>query len=157
MGRSDDLRAISASITLVTRVANSRRARRNIADEAGVALGPTAIATLAAIKDLGPVRHGPVARRTRVQPSRVSKEVRVLVDLGFVTERVDPDDRRAMVLEITDRGTKSYRQYHEAVERALATTLDAWTDTELRRLSADLARLAHDFAHPEADAPLDGR
>jgi DNA-binding MarR family transcriptional regulator len=153
MGRRADVRAIGDSITTLTRVSNSRRARQNLADLAGVPLGPTAIGTLAAIKDLGPARHGAVARRTRLQPSRVSKEVRVLVDLGFVSECVDPEDRRAVVLEITARGADAYVHYRRAVERVLATTLGAWTDDELRRLRTDLARLAHDFAVPEANRP----
>jgi DNA-binding MarR family transcriptional regulator len=157
MGRRADLRAIGASITMLTRVANSRRAHRNLADLAGVPLGPTTIGTLAAVSDLGPVRHVAVARRTRLQASRVSKEVRVLVDLGYVSECVDLDDRRAVVLEITERGTEALLRHRHAVERALAATLGTWTDDEIRHLRSNLARLAHDFAFPEADGQEEHR
>ena len=149
MDRTTDLRTLQTALTTVGRVQHSHRARRRIEDRSGVALGPTTIATLTAIGTLGPVRHRVVARKVGLQPSRVSKEVRVLVDAGMVSERADPDDRRAVLLEATDKGADAHRRYVAAAEATLAEVLADWTDDDLHRLADLTTRLAACFALEE--------
>ena len=144
--RTADLQALQIALTTVGRVQHSRRARRRIEDRSGVPLGPTTIATLTAIHTLGPVRHRAVARRVGLQPSRVSKEVRVLVDAGMVTERADPADRRAVLLEATEKGAEAHDRYVDAAQETLAEVLDGWSDRDVRTLSDLVTRLAVDFA-----------
>jgi DNA-binding MarR family transcriptional regulator len=144
--RTADLRTLQLALTTLGRVQHSHRARRRIEDRSGVPLGPTAIATLAAICVMGPVRHRAVARRVGVQPSRVSKEVRILVDAGMVSERPDPDDRRAVLLEATDKGADAHARYLRGAEEALAEVLADWTDQDLHRLTDLTTRLAACFA-----------
>lgn len=144
--RATDLHALQTALTTVGRVQHGRRARRRIEDRSGVPLGPTTIATLATIHTLGPVRHRVVARRVGLQPSRVSKEARVLVDAGFVTERPDPDDRRAVLLEATEKGAEAHERYLRAAEETLAEVLGDWSDRDLHRLATLTTRLATDFA-----------
>ncbi len=147
--RTTDLRTLQTALTTVGRVQHSHRARRRIEDRSGVPLGPTTIATLTAIHSLGPVRHRAVARKVGLQPSRVSKEVRVLVDAGMVTERDDPHDRRAVLLEVTDKGTDAHRRYVAAAEATLAEVLADWSDDDLHRLTDLTTRLAACFALEE--------
>lgn len=151
MERPDDVRAIEAAVAQLSRVAYSHRARRRIEDRAGVPLGPNAIAVLAVIHAQGPVRFGAVARRTGQQPSRVSKEVRTLVDAGFVEQTDDPDDRRAVLLVSTDKGDDAYRRYRDAAEGALAEVLGTWSDRDVHQLARLMGRLATGFAQPPED------
>jgi DNA-binding MarR family transcriptional regulator len=144
--RAADLHSLQTALTTVGRVQHSQRARRRIEDRSGVPLGPTTIATLTAIRTIGPARHRVVARRVGLQPSRVSKEVRVLVDAGMVTERPDPDDRRAVLLEVTDKGTDAHQRYVDAAQDTLAEVLADWSDRDLHRIAALTARLATAFA-----------
>jgi DNA-binding MarR family transcriptional regulator len=153
--RTEDLRAVQAAVTTVGRVQHSHRARRQIEDRSGVPLGPTTIATLAAIHTLGPVRHRAVARRAGLQPSRVSKEVRVLVDAGMVTEHADPADRRAVLLEATEKGADAHARYVSAAEETLAEVLAGWTDRDLHRLADLTTRLAACFARGVAPSTTD--
>lgn len=146
VGRREDLRAIDGAVATVARVANSHRARRRIEDRAGVPLGPTGVSALAAVHAMGPVRHGAVARRMGIQPSRVTKEVRVLVEAGLVAEWADPNDRRAVLLEVTPAGADAYRRYRRAAESALAEVLDGWSDRDVGQLATLLTRLATAFA-----------
>ena len=144
--RTVDLHALQTALTTVGRVQHSHRARRRIEDRSGVPLGPTTIAALAAIRVLGPARHRVVAHRMGLQPSRVSKEVRVLVDAGMVTERPDPADRRAILLEVTEKGADAHDRYRHAAQETLAEVLDDWSDRDLHRLADLTTRLAAAFA-----------
>jgi DNA-binding MarR family transcriptional regulator len=150
--RAADLHALQTALTMVGRVQHSQRARRRIEDRSGVPLGPTTISTLAAIRILGPTRHRAVARRVGLQPSRVSKEVRVLVDAGMVTERPDPADRRAVLLDATEKGAEAHDRYLDAAEEALGEVLGDWSDGDLHRLVDLTTRLAAAFAR-ESDPP----
>lgn len=153
MDRTADLHALQTALTTVGRVQHSHRARRRIEDRSGVPLGATTIATLAAIRLLGPTRHRAVARRVGLQPSRVSKEVRVLVEAGMVTERPDPDDRRAVLLETTEKGTDAHLRYLQAAEDTLAEVLSDWSDRDLHHIAELTTRLAAAFARDSAVEP----
>lgn len=146
MDRDTDLHALQTALTTLGRVQHSHRARRRIEDRSGVPLGPTTISTLAAIRTLGPARHRAIARRVGLQPSRVSKEVRVLVEAGMVRERPDPDDRRAVLLTPTDKGRDAHDRYLRAAQDTLAEVLADWSDRDLHRLAQLTDRLAGAFA-----------
>lgn len=144
-GRDADLRSVREALTAIGRVQNSRRARRHLEDRAGVPLAPTTIETLSAIHTLGPVRHGPVAARVGIQPSRISKEVRALVEAGMVVESSDPDDRRAALLTVTDKGIDALDRYIHSAHETLDEVLGDWSATDLARLARLLGRLAESF------------
>lgn len=150
MNRAANLLSLQTALTTLGRVQHSHRARRRIENRSGVPLGQTTIATLAAIRTLGPARHRAVARRAGLQPSRVSKEARVLVDAGMVTEHPDPDDRRAVLLEATDKGAEAHDRYLAAAQETLAEVLADWSDADLHRLVDLTTRLAADFARDSA-------
>ncbi len=109
-------------------------------------LAPTAIETLSAIRTLGPVRHGAVAARIGIQPSRISKEVRSLVEAGMVTETPDPADRRAVLLDVTDKGTDALARYVGGSREILDEVLAGWSTTDLSRLGTLLGRMASALA-----------
>lgn len=159
VSRPDDIRAIQAALSTVTRVQYNRRARRLIEDRSGVPLAPTTVATLSAIGALGPVRHGAVAQRVGTQPSRISKEVRALVQAGLVTEVADPQDRRAVLLGVTDKGTDAVERYAEAARETLSEVLAELSDDEVTTLAPLLTRLATCFARavPIADPPIESK
>ena len=153
----DDLRAINAAITTISRVSNSRRARNRIEARAGVGLGPAAIATLAAIRSLAPATNRAVAARAGLEPSRISKEVRALLADGLVEEHGDPADRRVTLLATTPAGERAYAAYHEAANAALAEVLSGWDRADVASLRSLLDRLAEGFAHPPGTAPREWR
>lgn len=139
------MRTILDGVSTLVRVQRSRRARRPIEDRAGVALSAITVDVLSAIHVMGPVRHGPVAERVGTQPSRVSKEVRALVEAGFVRESPDPDDRRAVLLRTTRRGAAAYARYLDAANAALTAVIADWSDRDVATLAASIDRLADAF------------
>ena len=142
MSRDDDVAAVDRALTRIGRVANSRRAARHRSRISGVDLLPTAVATLAAVYRLGPVRLTDVATEMDLEPSRVSKEVNRLVDAELVEQAPDPSDRRASLLTITDAGADAWKRYRSAVDEQLTKLLADWNDRDLHKLATMLDRLA---------------
>jgi DNA-binding MarR family transcriptional regulator len=142
MDRAADLHAVDAALMRIGRVANSRRAASRRARRAGVSLAPTAVRTLAAIYRLGPARLRAIAEHVDLEPSRVSREVRPLVDAGLVVQRADPADGRATLLATTAAGNRAFERYRRAADQILAESMEGWTDQDLRKLARLLTRLA---------------
>jgi DNA-binding MarR family transcriptional regulator len=142
MGREANLREVDTALTRIGRVVYSRRASARRERRSGVTLSPTAVSTLAAIYRLGPARLSAVAEHLDLEPSRVSREVRPLVDAGLVRQEADPDDRRAILLVATPPGRRAFESYRRAADEILAESLRDWDERDLSALAAMLTRLA---------------
>jgi DNA-binding MarR family transcriptional regulator len=73
-----------------------------------------------------PARVSDLAARRRLAPSTVSGLIGQMITAGLVARDVDPADRRASVVTLTDAGREQ---------------LDAWTTAHERRMDAALAAL----------------
>jgi DNA-binding MarR family transcriptional regulator len=142
VARADDLHALDLAITRIGRVANSRRSSELRAERSGVALTPTALATLAAVYRHGPARLTAIAEHVDLEPSRISREVRRLVADGYVEQRPDPDDGRAVSLRVTRKGRGAFERYRAAADALLAEAMADWSDADLHKLSRLVGRLA---------------
>ncbi len=96
---------------------------------------------------------GEIAQILRVDTSVASRQVSLLVDEGLVERTIDPHDRRARQLQLTDAGRLRAEAIEaHLVEKAAAMFAD-WTDDELRDGAALLRRLVETLdchAHPLA-------
>ncbi len=73
--------------------------------------------------------------------SAVSRQLRVLKDLGFVTSAPDPDDRRTSLYSPTPRALARIEEVHRQVKDAYADVLDDWSDDDV----SDFVRLLGSF------------
>lgn len=94
----------------------------------------------------GPERPGHLARQLRLSPATVSELVDALVGEGLVRRHDDPDDRRAVDLELTAEGRRQRRQYERAVAALLAEVVGRLTAAQQRRLRAAFADMHTAFA-----------
>ena len=69
-------------------------------------LGATATAALATVRKRGPLTLGELASFEQVSPPTMTKVVEKLESRGFVTRRIDPDDRRVARVNVTAAGTR---------------------------------------------------
>jgi DNA-binding MarR family transcriptional regulator len=53
-----------------------------------------------------PITAGDLAQEEGVSPPSVTRSLGRLVDLGFVTRELDPDDRRSAVIRLTAKGAR---------------------------------------------------
>jgi DNA-binding MarR family transcriptional regulator len=97
--------------------------------------------TLAVLGRFGAMTANSVVERTAMDKVRVSRAVTRLLQLGHITRRTDPKDRRRAILDLTPSGVSVYRQI---VPRALAVEtemLAALTDEERAALEATISKL----------------
>ena len=154
MSRLDDLRRVEEAITRIGRISTGREAARIRAERAGLSLSRPAISILSALRKSGPVRLSSLARLTDLEAPLISREIRELVDAGYVDRVADPTDGRAGIVALTSDGVEAYQAYREATDEIIAETFANWGGGDLRALRVHLERLADDFARPPA---LNGR
>jgi len=88
------------------------------------------------------LRLNDLASRHRLANNTVSMLVRQLVAAGLVTRTTDPDDRRAVLLELTDDGRRVLADWQTAHERRLAGALSRLPAADQRAISAALPALS---------------
>lgn len=84
-------------------------------------------------------RPGRVAELLHVDFSVASRAIATLEELGYVQREVDPDDRRASVLEATEEGLAWLREFATGFATSLSAALDGWSDEDVAALT-DLLR-----------------
>ena len=72
--------------------------------------------------------------------------VGALISAGYVEREADERDRRAAVVSLTDAGRQVLKESHRRMVHAFAEALGDWSEEDLERLSAGVARLNNDFA-----------
>ncbi|WP_037161811.1 MarR family winged helix-turn-helix transcriptional regulator [Rhodococcoides fascians] len=134
-GRIDQLRE---DIVLFNRVIRSKGG--------GHLLTPTQLQALAHLDRVGPISARTLSDLERVTPQTVARTVASLEDDGLVSRQVDPEDGRAQLISITERGRGKLEADRGKRREWLAAALDReCTDVEqellflagalLRRLS----------------------
>jgi len=88
------------------------------------------------------LRLNDLAARHRLANNTVSMLVRQLVAAGLVTRTIDPDDRRAVSLELTGSGQQMLTDWQTAHERRLAGALSRLPAADQRTISAALPALS---------------
>ncbi|WP_431804501.1 MarR family winged helix-turn-helix transcriptional regulator [Microbacterium sp. bgisy203] len=105
-------------------------------------LQPLGYQVLAAIASGKATSASAIVERLQTDKSAVSRHVRQLEELGLVESRLDPDDRRARVLAITDLARERLSQAREHYQTRMGERLSAWTVDDLTRVSDVLRDLA---------------
>lgn len=101
-----------------------------------------AIIILSSLKENSPVRLSDLANDLLLDISTVSRQARALEDRGLVTRTEDPDDRRAVRLELTPAGVAVLDDAWSRRKRWLAESLHDWTPPDRVALVAMLTRFA---------------
>jgi DNA-binding MarR family transcriptional regulator len=107
--------------------------------------------TLAVLGRFGAMTANSVVERTAMDKVRVSRAVTRLLQLGHITRRTDPKDRRRAIIDLTPSGHSVYRQI---VPRALAVEtemLAALTEEERTTLEAMISKLESRVAGPRSN------
>jgi DNA-binding MarR family transcriptional regulator len=120
-----------------------RRIRRVIADRARMLhpeLPPVAYSMLMALNDSGPRRASDLVEIFSIDKGAVSRQVQTLLELGLIERTPDPEDRRAMILAITDEGSRRLANLTLARRNEVSARLDDWADEELRAFVKSLSR-----------------
>jgi len=92
---------------------------------------------------------GELAAGHHVTPSSMSRAVDVLVRRDWVERRVDPEDRRQVILTLTEDGRTAHEAMHARTEEVVAQMIGRLADDERARLYDGLAILRTLLDRPE--------
>lgn len=136
--RAESIRALEHEVGVLI-----RRVRRVIGERARAvheSLQPASYLMLAYVAEHGPVRPSSMADIFDVDKGAISRQVQHLIDLGLLDRTQDPDDGRATLLSITDDAVRRMADVAQHRRKWLDEQLGDWTDDQLARFVAELAR-----------------
>lgn len=122
---------------------------RNKNHTVGRRLDRMALMVLGTLAHHGPSRLTFVSEHTGFDVSTVSRQVAVLENEGLLSRTSDPDDRRASLLQATDKGEALMQRLKDGRRRRMARLLAEWSTDDIKqfgRLLADLNRASEEYA-----------
>lgn len=121
-----------------------RRARsysEDVARELHPQLHGSSYALLARLQDCGATRASELSSYFGMDKAVVSRQVRLLEELGFVKREPDPGDGRAHQLVLTAAGRKRVSQARGARRRLIRAQLEKWKPEDVAQLGDLMGRL----------------
>ncbi|HEX3899190.1 MAG TPA: MarR family transcriptional regulator [Mycobacteriales bacterium] len=122
---------VEADVPARLRAIVGKISRRLNATARGAGLTTSQLSALGVIARTGPIRLSELAEVEHMNPTMLSRVVGALVEAGLVRRRVDPDDRRAGLVEVTATGRRTHDRLRAERGRILASGLNA-IDSEQR-------------------------
>ncbi len=105
------------------------RLTRRLRQERHTELTPTQLAVLGTVMVMGPATPSAIAARESVRPPSVTRTLNCLADDGYVLREPHPDDRRQVLVRLSDKG--------EALMAEERIRRNAWLDARLSTLTVD--------------------
>ncbi|MFG3586254.1 MarR family winged helix-turn-helix transcriptional regulator [Streptomyces sp. NPDC047990] len=146
--------AAGAAVETIQRemTAFARRARAS-AGRMHPELSLVSYTLLGHLEESGGCRATDLAAHYALDKSTVSRQVAVLERTGLIERRIDPDDHRVQVLQLTEAGTRILAQVTESRRVAFRERLADWPAEDLERFAAYLVRYNTASAAPVTRAP----
>lgn len=144
-----------AALTLLVANWGSVAAQETIARRAGVSVDPVDIQPLYALGQLGPQRASALAGTLRLSRPTMSKQLRRLSDAGLVRRDQDPDDARASIVSLSERGRDAYDRLVREGIVIVRTALAEWDAAGTNAFARDLSRFVAALAVEDATGPED--
>ncbi|WP_132992596.1 MarR family winged helix-turn-helix transcriptional regulator [Gordonia zhaorongruii] len=98
-------------------------------------LSATQSSALATLLDHGPMRMGELAERECVRMPTATSLVDVLTRDGLAERRPDPDDRRAVVISLTDQGRALIADIRDRRDATVTAALEQLTAAQVAALA----------------------
>ena len=115
--------------------------RRLRVEDDALGISAPRLSALSVLVFLGPMRIGALADAEQVEPPTMTRLVDGMEHDGYVTRGPDPEDRRAVVVRATARGTRALRKGQAQRVAALAAAIGTLSPAQLRDLAAGVAAL----------------
>jgi DNA-binding MarR family transcriptional regulator len=119
------------------------RARRVVADRARMLhpdLQAGSYLILGFVRANGPLRATAIGEAFAIDKGSISRHVQQLIDLGLISRAPDPDDGRAILLTVTDRGIEGLDDVAAKRRETLEAHMTEWETEDLETFVSWLAR-----------------
>jgi DNA-binding MarR family transcriptional regulator len=93
------------------------------------------------LADEGPQRLGSLATAFGLDPSTITRQVQALEASGLAERAVDPTDRRAAILDLSEEGRRTLAQAREYRRSKFKEILTDWSEED----RSEFARLLEQF------------
>ncbi|MFC4588661.1 MarR family winged helix-turn-helix transcriptional regulator [Sphaerisporangium corydalis] len=103
-------------------------------------LEPGAYGLLVRIGDAAPARPSDLAAYFGVGKATISRQLKVLAELGLIGREPDPLDGRAHLLGLTTEGRERLDRARSARQKRFYALLGTWPEKDVRQLGQMLAR-----------------
>jgi DNA-binding MarR family transcriptional regulator len=136
----------AAELATELRMALLRASRRLRAEKSDTDLSDGQLSVLGLLEREGPTTPREIAAFERVQPPSMTRTLTALLDLGLVTRTEHPDDRRQVLIAVTEAGAAVVRETRRRRDAWLTRRLAALTPEErdvLARATQILKEIAH--------------
>jgi DNA-binding MarR family transcriptional regulator len=145
-------RRINEAIASLTRFANSRGIDRVHAARSGIPLSAPTIGVLGRIVERSPIGLGDLRILTKLQPTALSRHIRILEDGDYIERSENPLDGRASIVRATRRGKAAHQRFFAVNDELLSAQLVDWSSDELNHLASMMERLDEDLRSREKRA-----
>lgn len=106
--------------------------------DAASGIGPAQLSALSVIVFGGPISLNDLARAEQVRPPTMSRIVDALEKSGLARRKINEQDRRAVIIAATAKGSKVLQQGRERRVRVLAKHLSRLSRSELLEIESAL-------------------
>jgi DNA-binding MarR family transcriptional regulator len=93
-----------------------------------------------------PLTLSEIARRRRVSLQSAGDLVQTLVERGWISRTPDPNDRRQILLLLTEEGSRQYQRAHQRMLEHLIPLMEMLTAAEIAAIQAALPALQRVFS-----------
>lgn len=155
MSAKNDIDKLADAMTFLVRSMHRPRAWEEIVKRAGIELDRPGVAILHYLalcdKEHSKCNVQYLAHHLGVEAPSVSRKIQELEQDKFVIRSADPQDRRAVVLKLTTKGSKALERIQRAKRESLDAQLRHWTVQDRQQFVELFYRFAHDM---NQDQPL---
>lgn len=113
----------------VSMMRSTTRVRSQIASYNGVDF--TGLRLLAHLISSGPSRLSDLADVLLVDPAIITRQSHALVDGGYAARKLNPNDARGTLLDVTDLGKELSKSHSDIRNAFFIDVFDGWTQTEI--------------------------
>jgi DNA-binding MarR family transcriptional regulator len=117
------------------------RLARALRRESRSKLSASQISALATLEESGPLRISTLATHESMDPSVATRVVAGLESLGLVERKVDPDDKRACLVDLSDVGRRELSELWNERTLKLNARLELLSHAERRSIESALPAL----------------
>lgn len=142
---ADQLAALNAALTAVSRRTRARALHQRMAKAAGVDIRTYLLDVLFRVRGMQPARVSDVADGMGYDRSTISRHVAELVESGFLTRERDAVDGRAVIVKLSPAGKRAIARIEKRWFETLDQITSEWTDGDRSTLIDLLTRFDDDF------------
>jgi MarR family transcriptional regulator, lower aerobic nicotinate degradation pathway regulator len=136
------VQALEEHVGVALRYAYQRACANLVAGIGALDLTPTQYSVLVRLDELGPVSQNRLGRSIAMEPANIRDNVRRLGARGLVALAKDPEDRRVVMVSLSDAGRRLLARARPLADGANAGTLACMSEEEQALLFELLARIS---------------